>query len=73
MGKIIRFPTERCRAPYPVCEKCNKAYDVHEEHRDFITVSHSCDDVPFDERLLWRGENKDATDKQGGDHDSSPT
>lgn len=70
MGKIIRFPIERCRAPYPCCEVCNEEYLVREEARDFIVVSHSCKAVPFDERLLWRKELVNATDKQGRDHDS---
>ena len=74
MGKVIRFPIERCRVPHPACEACNKDYDIKEEHRDFIVVSHSCATIPFDERLLWR-ETKDGkpVDDQGRSDDPVPS
>lgn len=72
MGKIIRFPVERCRVPHPTCEVCNKDYEIVETHRDFVTVTHSCEAVPFDERLIWRGglTNESSNDKSG-DYDPS--
>lgn len=72
MGKIIRFPIEKCRLPHPTCEVCNKDYLIQETHRDFLIVTHSCADVPFDERLIWRGENtNEPVDDQSGSDDTS--
>jgi len=62
MAKVIPFPTERTSRPVPSCEVCGAYYEVEQiEQTRLVRVYHSCDLVPFDERIVSQEEYLHAT------------
>lgn len=56
MAKLIPFPIDRAERPLPSCECCGEDYAVSAETSDHLCLSHSCDMVPFDERLIRKAD-----------------